>query len=225
MAVLEGGESFLKVSRIFVILSHVFLSRQSVFIAPALSHLGLSIRMYTYLCVCVRLLLVCIRACGPLKRLYWVIYCAAIAIMFCVSEQTLIYTWLYHMFSNISPCFSFVSLIRSLFVLLLLVQHFQFWFHWLSLSAVDRVSRVENLRWYFSFDDFTRCGIGCCCCGYLLLVVVLVKLVRFVYLFINLIVLSLFFFRFIVLLIFYNNLQYHKRITDSEGTMRNTHKI
>lgn len=52
MAVLEGGESFLKVSRIFVILSHVFLSRQSVFIAPALSHLGLSIRMYTYLCVC-----------------------------------------------------------------------------------------------------------------------------------------------------------------------------
>lgn len=70
MAVLEGGESFLKVSRIFVILSHVFLSRQSVFIAPALSHLGLSIRMYTYLCVCVRLLLVCIRACGPLKRLH-----------------------------------------------------------------------------------------------------------------------------------------------------------
>lgn len=70
MAVLGGGESFLKVSRIFAILSHVFLSRQSVFIAPALSHLGLSIRMYTYLCVCVRLLLVCIRACGPLKRLY-----------------------------------------------------------------------------------------------------------------------------------------------------------
>lgn len=203
MAVLGGGESFLKVSRIFVILSHVFLSRQSVFIAPALLHLGLSIRMYTYLCVCVRLLLVCIRACGPLKRLYWVIYCAAIAIMFCVSEQTLIYTWLYHMFSNFSSCFSFVSLIRSLFVLLLLLQHFQFWFHWLSLSAVDRVSRVENLRWYFSFDDFTRCGIGCCCCGYLLLVVVVVKLVRFVYLFINLIVLSLFFvffFRFINIL-------------------------
>lgn len=70
MAVLGGGESFLKVSRIFVILSHVFLSRQSVFIAPALSHLGLSIRMYTYLCVCVRKLVVCIRACGPLKRLY-----------------------------------------------------------------------------------------------------------------------------------------------------------
>lgn len=203
MTVLGGGEyRSWKFSRIFVILSHVFLSRQSVFIAPALSHLGLSIRMYTYLCVCVRLLLVCIRACGPLKRLYWVIYCAAIAIMFRVSEQTLIYTWLYHMFSNISPCFSFVSLIRSLFVLLLLVQHFQIWFHWLSLSAVDRVSRVDNLRWYFSFDDFTRCGIGCCCCccGYLLLVVVVVKLVRFVYLFINLIVLSLFFFRFINIL-------------------------
>lgn len=51
--------SFLKVSRIFVILSHVFLSRQSVFIAPALSHLGLSIRMYTY--VCVSLLFVFVR--------------------------------------------------------------------------------------------------------------------------------------------------------------------
>lgn len=195
MAVLGASESFLKVFANFRYPFSCIFKQAICFYCPSLITLRAK---YTCVHVFVRLLLVCIRACGPLKRLYWVIYCAAIAIMFCVSEQTLIYTWLYHMFSNISPCFSFVSLIRSLCAVAS-VQHFQFWFHWLSLSAVDRVSRVESLRWYFSFDDFTRCGIGCCCCcGYLLL---LNLCVSFIYLLIWLCwVCFLLFFRFINIL-------------------------
>lgn len=133
--------------------------------------------MYVCIRICAYAFFVCIRACGPLKRLYWVIYCAAIAIMFCVSEQTLIYTWLYHMFSNISYCFSFLLLILSLllFVLLLLfhVQHFQFWFHWLSLIAVDRVScgkftMILLVRWFHSLRHWLllllllRIFVACC---------------------------------------------------------------
>lgn len=223
MAVLEGGESFLKVSRIFVILSHVFLSRQSVFIAPALSHLGLSIRMYTYLCVC--FLFVFVRV-AP-----WNVYIE----LFIVLRLRLCFVWVNKLwftldFITCSRIFPLVSRLFHLFALFLCccflcsIFNFDFTDYHLVLLIAYRVWKI--------YDDTSRSMISLVaalvvvvvvadiCCLLLLLLNLCVS-----FLFINLIVLSLFFFRFIVLLIFYNNLQYHKRITDSEGTMRNTHKI
>lgn len=223
------GESFSKVFASFRYPFSCIFKHAICFYCAALSHLGLSVRMYVCIRICAYAF--CLYSCvWPLETfIYWVIYCAAIAIMFCVSEQTLIYTWLYHMFSNISYCFSFrffylYSLSFSLCCCFFMYSIFNFDFtdyHLLLLIAY----RVENLRWFFSFDDFTRCGIGCCCCccGYLLLVVVVVKLVRFVFNLLIWLCWVSFCFLFFFLLIFYNNLQYHKRITDSEGTIKNTH--
>lgn len=139
--------------------------------------------MYTYVCVC--LLFVFVRV-AP-----WNVYIE----LFIVLRLRLCFVWVNKLwftldfitcsriFLIVSRFVSFTytlspSLCAFCFFFMYSIFNFDFTdYHLLLLIAY----RVENLQWFFSFDDFTRCGIGCCCCGYLLLVVVVVKLVRFVF--------------------------------------------
>lgn len=139
--------------------------------------------MYTYVCVC--LLFVFVRV-AP-----WNVYIE----LFIVLRLRLCFVWVNKLwftldfitcsriFLIVSPFFYLYSLSLCWCFFMYSIINFDFTdYHLLLLIAY----RVENLRWFFPFDDFTRCGIGCCCswcccCGYLLLVVVVVKLVRFVF--------------------------------------------